>query len=397
MIRPMQDSETLSDSPSAELNAVPSACAVRYLYASHFRNYAELKVETETAPIVLFGENGAGKTNILEAVSLFMPGRGLRGAKLSEMDAHITPEGQSWNLFARIENGAGAFEVGTGRAIDSEVDKRLVRIDGKPAGSQERLSAVFSALWLTPAMGQLFLEGASERRRFLDRIVYGFDPEHASRISAYERVMADRNRLLRERRFDPYWLSALEGQLAEYAVAVAAARLEALSRIAQGAQQAHPAFPLPHAYAAGDVEAWLQEESARRVEERLKERLVASRGLDAESGRTSIGTHRTDLEVIHTGKGLPARQCSTGEQKILLLSLVLACARARALAAGSAPALLLDEVAAHLDSQRRQVLFDEIAALGAQAWLTGNDRAAFSALEGRARFLYVEHGSIQAI
>lgn len=377
--------------------AVRPACAIRSLTATRFRNYEELKLEAGHGPVVLYGENGAGKTNILEAVSLFMPGRGIRGARLAEMDGPSATAGQGWALFARIENAAGVFEVGTGRAADSEVDKRLVRIDGKPAASQERLGGLFAALWLTPAMGQLFIEGAAERRRFLDRMVYGFYPDHAGRVSAYERIMADRNRLLRERRFDPYWLGALESQLAEHAVAVAAARLDVLSRVAQSAAEANPAFPRPEAYAAGDVELWLAEESARAVEERLKEHWAAHRGADAETGRTAMGTHRTDLEVIHTGKGLAARQCSTGEQKILLLSLVLACARARALAAGSAPALLLDEVAAHLDETRRGVLFDEIAALQAQAWLTGNDRNAFSALEGRARFLYVEDGTIQAI
>jgi DNA replication and repair protein RecF len=227
-------------------------------------------------------------------------------------------------------------------------------------------------------------------------MVYGFDPEHASRVSAYERVMADRNRLLRERRFDPHWLSALECQLAEKAVAIAAARLHTLERVMQAAEMTDPAFPKPVATAQGEAEQWLARDAARVVEERMMERLAANRHQDAESGRTSIGTHRTDLEVIHTEKGLPARQCSTGEQKIVLLSLILACARARALAAGSAPALLLDEVAAHLDETRRHILFNEIAALNAQAWLTGNDRNAFSALEGRAQFLYVQGGSIQA-
>jgi DNA replication and repair protein RecF len=287
---------------------------------------------------------------------------------------------------ARVVTAEEARDVGTGRdlALDpgegNGRERRLVRVDGVPARSQQELGEVLSMVWLTPQMDGLFRDGAAGRRRFLDRLVYGFDPAHAGRVGAYEQNLRERARLLKAGRADPAWLDALEEGMARHGVAIAAARRELVARLGQACAAGIGAFPVAGLALAGEVEDWLAEGAALAAEDRLRARLAAGRGGDAETGGAAVGPHRSDLVVRHLGRDQAAELCSTGEQKALLISIVLAHARLIGLHRGAAPLLLLDEVAAHLDAARRRALFDEILALGVQAWMTGTDAEIFAPL-----------------
>ena len=367
-----------------------SGLAVLRLKLSDFRGYADTRIEVDRRSVVLTGSNGAGKTNILEALSMLAPGRGLRRARLSDLDRQ---GGGTWAIAARLQRGADEpVEVGTGRDPEGG-DKRVVRIDAKPVRGQTQLAGIGAIQWLTPQMDGLFLDGAGNRRRFLDRLVTGADPDHAGRLAAYDHAQRERLRLLREGRADPTWLDALEDTMARHGVAVAAARRERVHAL-DGATVGSGVFPQAALRLAGSVEAWLDEIPALEAEDRLKARLAQNRRLDGESGMTAEGPHRSDLEVIHVGRGQAARLCSTGEQKALLLSIQLANARLVKGHSGAAPLLLLDEVAAHLDETRRTALFEEIQVLGAQAWLTGTDAQLFRPLRGLGQFLRVADASI---
>lgn len=373
--------------------------SVTRLTLTDFRCYRTLRLECGTAPVVLTGPNGAGKTNVLEAISFLVPGRGLRRARSEDiawrpMDG--TPA-EAWAVAARIETPDGPHDVGTGRDGAQGRDRRQVRIDGQPARGQAALAEVLSAVWLTPQMDRLFIDGASARRRFLDRLVYGFDPAHAGRVASYEHASRERARLLREGSGDSTWLAALEDTMAERGVAVAASRRELVGRLAAKCAGS-PAGPFPGALlgVSGDVEGWLEEGPAIDAEDRLRASLAEGRNADAETGGAGTGPHRSDLSVRHAASGRPAADCSTGEQKALLIAIVLASARLQAEECGASPVLLLDEVAAHLDSRHREALFDEVAALGAQVWYTGTDRALFASLAGRARFFDVEAAAVAA-
>jgi len=349
---------------------------------------------------VLTGANGAGKTNLLEAISYLSPGRGLRRARLDEVTTHGADSG--WAVAAQVHDprGGSLTEIGTGTAgggtSDTAVERRVVRIDGAPARGPASLAEVFSVSWLTPQMDRLFQENTGGRRRFLDRLVYGFDTAHARRVSAYERALRERSRLLRSGEGAAKGLGALEETMAEYGVAVAAARREGVARLVQGLTQAPGAGAFPRAALGidGFLETQLDDLPAVEVEAVFREKLAASRPRDAETGGAAIGPHRSDLTVRHLENGLPAQQCSTGEQKALLIAIVLADARVKGVRAGAAPVLLLDEVVAHLDEERRGALFEEILGLGAQAWLTGTDRTMFAALEGEAQFYEVAKGRV---
>ncbi|HET8728288.1 MAG TPA: DNA replication/repair protein RecF [Alphaproteobacteria bacterium] len=378
--------------------------AVTRLTVSEFRSYAEARLETDARPVVLTGPNGAGKTNLLEAVSFLAPGRGLRRATLAEIRRRAAPPDAAWAVAARLETPQGEVAIGTG--TDGQVGdggaRRLIRIDGHPAPSQATLGEYVALVWLTPQMDRLFIEGAGNRRRFLDRLVFGFHPEHAAALTAYDQAMRDRSRLLRDerdsgRRADPAWLSALEETMAGNAVAIAAARVEVVGRLgAAGASGTLADGPFPQAVLdiEGTVEGWLREGPALAAEEALKARLIATRRLDGAIGGASEGPHRSDLLVRHRAKDMPAALCSTGEQKALLIGIVLANARLLAAERGAAPLLLLDEVAAHLDQRRRAALYEEILALKAQAWLTGTDRVLFAELGDRAHFVGIEDARI---
>lgn len=365
------------------------------LVVTDFRSYARAELHLDGRPVVLTGENGAGKTNLLEAVSLLSPGRGIRGVPYAEIARDVGAGG--WAVAATLETEDGAVRVGTGIEPGAETSRsRQVRVDGEQAGPSA-LAELVSMVWLTPAMDRLFVEGASERRRFLDRLVMGFDPAHGTRAGAYERALRERNRLLADEVFDDAWLSGLEGQMAEHGVAIAAARVETLARL-RGALDAAQEGPFPRAIVAieGTLEEAVGNEAAVDVEDAFRARLKEMRGRDAGAGRALDGPHRSDLLVRHAAKDREARLCSTGEQKALLIGMVLANARLLA-ARGRPPLLLLDEIAAHLDEERRAALFDEIVGLNLQAFMTGTDPSLFQSLGGRAQSLAVAAGEITQV
>lgn len=366
------------------------------LTLTDFRNYAGLRLDAGTALIALSGPNGAGKTNLLEAISLLAPGRGLRGAAYEEL-ARQDGAG-AWAIAAEVVTSAGGVSLGTGwsQQSDGTGQGRLVVIDGHVQKGSGALAQQMRVLWLTPAMDRLFAGPASERRRFLDRLVAAFDPEHSARVSVFEKLMRERNLLLEESRPDTAWLASLEAHMAEAAIAIAAARLmvvEALQCHIGEARETGP-FPWSELAVEGEIEGLLDAMPAVRAEDEYRTVLGDSRGADRGAGRTLRGPHRSDLAVTHGPKNKPAGQCSTGEQKALLIGLILAQARAVKGASVNAPVLLLDEVAAHLDRERRHGLFAALRALGCQAWLTGTDAELFAGLGRDATLFHVEDAKI---
>jgi DNA replication and repair protein RecF len=396
--------------PEAPLRESPAARAlwISRLSLSGFRNFREVELALEPRPLLLTGPNGAGKTNLLEAVSLLAPGRGLRRARLGDLARRApddqrgnAPEGagETWAVAATVETPDGPREIGTGRdpnrpgaGRQGARETRAVKLDGGFAASQQALGEAVRCVWLTPQMERLFEEAPAGRRRFLDRLVYGFDPAHSGRISAYETALRERARLLKAGNTDPAWLGALEATMAEKAVAIAAARRDTVGRLAGALAEAEGPFPGAELGLAGDAEAWLDELPAVEVEARLAERLAGDRRLDAEAGGARVGAHRTDLTVVHGRTGMPAGLCSTGEQKALLIAIVLAHARLVRLAAGFGPLLLLDEVAAHLDAAHRGALFERLLELGLQAWVTGTDPQPFEGLLPHAQRVGLRDG-----
>jgi DNA replication and repair protein RecF len=393
---------------------------VARLVVSDFRCYRRAVLEADARPVVLTGPNGAGKTNLLEALSFLAPGRGLRQAKLGEVDRRRAPAGETgaapgtaprpaeaarpWAVAARLAGPAGECDIGMGRdpaAEEGARERRLLRIDGAPQRGLTGLAERLAVLWLTPQMDGLFLESKSARRRFLDRLVLCFDPGHASRLNAYEQAAAERMRLLRgegpigkEAAAQPGWLDALEQQVAEQGVAIAAARLDLVARLGAVLAAADASFPRPALALQGEVEGWLAGMPALASEERMRARLAAGRALDAEAGRAHLGPHRSDLLVTFGAGGMPAADCSTGEQKALLIAILLGQARLMATERGRPPLLLLDEIAAHLDEGRRRALFGALLELGVQAWLTGTDPGFFTAFGERAQFFRVADARI---
>jgi DNA replication and repair protein RecF len=365
--------------------------AVRRLTLTDFRCYRFLRLDTECRPVVLTGANGAGKTNLLEALSFLAPGRGLRRATLSEVTRREVSAGGAWAVAAVLDGPAGRVEIGTGRQAGTE--RRAVRVDGQPAKAQT-LGSLTSALWLTPAMDRLFIEGAGGRRRFLDRLVLGQDHGHAGRAGAYEHAMRERTRLLRAGRADAGWLTALEDAMARHGVAVALARRQAADRLNRACAAQQGPFPAARLTLAGEVEGWLDTLDPATAEDRARAALLRARARDEAAGAATFGPHRTDVQVRHAPKDLPAGQCSTGEQKAVLVSIVLAQARVRTQASGTAPLMLLDEVVAHLDDTRRRALFDELAGLSAQSWMSGTDEQLFAGFEDRAQFFRVADASV---
>lgn len=382
---------------SGEGEAAPArpALHLRRLVVTDFRSYERTELALDGRPVVLAGANGAGKTNLLEAISLFTPGRGLRGAPYAEL-ARKTGAG-GWAAACTADGPMGESRLGTGiepgAGAGGEVRARLVRIDGETQSGSGALAHYMRQVWLTPAMDRLFVESAGGRRRFLDRLVMGFDPSHGTRVNAYERAMRERNRLLADGRMDNAWLTGLEEQMAEHGVAMAAARVETVARLKGAiAVTSEGAFPKADLSLDGFLEQKVAEGAAVDAEDELIARLKQGRLRDQAAGRTLEGPHRSDLLVRHAPKDMEAAACSTGEQKALLLGLVLANARLLARQIGAAPILLLDEVAAHLDAHRRAALFDEIVALGAQAFMTGTDKSLFESLGTRAQSFDVSEG-----
>jgi DNA replication and repair protein RecF len=370
-----------------------TATALTRLTLTDFRSYARADLALDGRSVFLVGPNGAGKTNLLEAVSFFTAGRGLRGSSLAEVGRRLPGEavGRAWAVAARVRADADETRLGTG-VEQAGASRRAVRIEGEavPPG---RLADHVRQVWLTPAQDRLFLEGAGERRRFFDRLVFAAEPRHAAHATAYEKAQRERMRLLVDGPPDPAWLDALEARLAEAGALMADARARTLGAL-QAEIDTRGARPFPQARLSltGEWEQMAGEGAdIAEVEARLAEALRRARERDAAAGRALTGPHRGDLAVLHAEKDRPAAECSTGEQKALILNLVLAQAARLARAPGApSPVLLLDEVAAHLDRRRRAALFDEITALGLQAFLTGTDEHLFEDLKGRAQGVRVD-------
>ncbi|MEJ1157460.1 DNA replication/repair protein RecF [Prosthecomicrobium sp. N25] len=375
----------------------PARVALTGLRLTDFRNYATLALDLDGRHVVLAGENGAGKTNLMEAVSLLSPGRGFRRATQAEMARAGGPGG--FAVAATLEGPDGEVRIGTGvTEPDEDGAARKVRIDGEPARSAEAMLDHVRVLWLTPASDGLFTGPASDRRRFLDRLVLALDPGHGSRVSAFERAMRGRNRLLEEEAWDVAWIGAVEAQMAELGAAIAAARVETVSCLAglvAATREETAAFPHAELALEGELEALAAAGGpAGVVEDRYREILAAGRARDRASGRTLDGPHRADLRVQHGPKAMPAELSSTGEQKALLIGLVLAHARLVGATLGRAPVILLDEIAAHLDQRRRAALFEVLDRLGGQCWMTGTDLSVFAPLGERAEAFEVEAGRL---
>jgi DNA replication and repair protein RecF len=370
---------------------------VRRLTLNNFRNYHAASLETGAKTVVLVGPNGAGKTNLIEAISFFAPGRGLRRANLDEV-AFSEGDG-SWAVAAEIEGALGLATLGTGieRPLeDGATVLRKCRIDREPVGSAAAFADHLRVVWLVPAMDTLFVGAPSERRRFLDRLALAVDAEHGSRVNALERSLRSRNRLLEEARPDTHWLDAVEHETAELAVAVAGQRVETVSRL-DGvlASRRASAFPPAEIALDGWMEKLIPEHPAIEIEERYRAVLRDNRARDAAAGRTSDGPHLTDLKVTYAHKGIAAVDASTGEQKALLIGLVLAHGRLIAEMTGFAPILLLDEIVAHLDPARRAALHVELAQLGGQVWMTGADPALFAEVGDDAMIIDVASGRLE--
>ena len=361
-----------------------------------FRTYAALDLALARPLVALAGENGAGKTNLLEALSLLAPGRGLRRAELAAM-ARVGGGG-GFALSATVDAGFGEHRLGTGFGRDEvEARGRLCRIDAVAVSSAAAFAEHVRLVWLTPDLDALFRGPAGERRRFLDRLVLAVDAEHATRVAALERALRSRNRILEERPEDALWLDAVEREVAELGIAVAAARRETVARLSElilATQDEASPFPFARLALEGELDELLAVLAAVDAEDRYRAALRDGRARDRAAGRTLMGPQASDLVVRHGPKDIPATAASTGEQKALLIGLVLAHARLVAAMSGIAPLVLLDEVAAHLDPRRRAALFQTVEALGAQVWITGADPALFSELAGRADLFRVTPGRV---
>jgi len=377
------------------------------LCLTQFRSYQTLELALDERPVILTGPNGAGKTNLLEAVSMLSPGRGLRGADLKAL---ATTSGTTdliavapflWTVLADLSVAGEAHRIGTGAELNANGNcRRQLKVDGESCETISTLGRFLRLVWLTPTHDRLFVDGKSERRRFLDRLVLSHDPEHASRVNAYERAQRERQKLLKDGHRDAGWFEALESAMAEHGVAIAAARVELVDRLRQTIAARSPSpFPKAALKLDGRIEAGFCEgQSATDLEDAFVLELARGRQRDAEAGRALNGPHRTDLVARHIEKDMPAHLCSTGEQKALLIGIFLANAELlRQQEMSAAPLLLLDEVAAHLDDARRQALFDEICTLGCQTWMTGTDQSLFESMGARAQNFVVEDSRVRRI
>ena len=392
-------------SPS-EMGVVPARdqVSVERLTLTNFRSYQTLRVEVDARPVVLTGPNGAGKTNVLEALSFFAPGRGLRGAKLDEVGFATTMHteggsvGKPWAVAAKLSTTGGAVDVGTGISLASDA-RRAVHINGELVRSATALLEHLGIVWLTPAMDRLFADGPGARRRFIDRLVTTLDSAHTGRTAAYDQAYRQRLRLIRDGDGDEPWFAALEDTMARHGVALAAARNDFVTRLNRELTVERSRFPVAHIALVGTIDQWLEDMPAVDAEDAVRRSLSDERNGVQDAG---AGPHRSDIAVEmiapgHASHGQSAALCSTGEQKALLISLTLAHARLQKEQKGHVPVLLLDEIVAHLDPDRRAALFDEILKLGTQAWMTGTDAALFHNLDSAAQFLTVKNGMLASM
>ncbi|WP_159709479.1 DNA replication/repair protein RecF [Geminicoccus flavidas] len=375
---------------AADAFSHPPACAARRLQLTGFRNLADRRLDLPSGPVVLYGDNGAGKTNLLEAVSMLAPGRGLRRARATEQACSSGAGG--WAIHAHMEGPDGPHTIATG--LEPGQERRRFRLDGRDVAAREELPGIVGVIWLTPAEDRLFQDPPAERRRFLDRLIATDDPAYAGLTARYERRLRERSAVLRSGRPDAVWLDALEAGLAADAVAIAAVRAERVQSLDRVVAAAGGPFPAVRLALAGELEALLEDRPALDVEEAVAARLQVSRDVDREAGGASIGPHRSDLVAIDAETGTAAARCSTGRQKALLVAIVLGEIARKRRAGSLVPILLLDEATAHLDEPRRQALFDRITALPGQTWLTGTDHAPFAPLRDQAAFLHLHQGDL---
>lgn len=347
--------------------------AIKELVLSHFRSHKHVALGLDSRPLALFGPNGAGKTNLIEAISLLSPGRGLRRATADDLTRR--PEALGWKISANLQTLKQTHEIETWAEAGAA---RQLRIDGK-AAPQVALGRVARVLWLVPAMDRLWIEGAEGRRRFLDRATLSFEPSHADAVLAYEKAMRERNRLLKDMVRDAHWYTVLEAQMADAGALIQANRAHTIAALTNAQEAAITAFPT----------AALTLTSPDPIPDDMRALLSNNRSRDMAAGRTLVGPHRADLQAVFSDKGVDAKDCSTGEQKAILISLILANCRALSDELGAPPILLLDEVAAHLDATRRAALYDEICNLGAQAFMTGTGPELFAELGARAQYAEV--------
>jgi DNA replication and repair protein RecF len=372
---------------------------IRRLVLDAFRNYQSASLSCEEAPVVLVGENGAGKTNVLEAVSLLSPGRGLRRAGLGDLHNTHIPAAHPWSLFFDLHGKAGETAIGIGRDPEAEAgtERRTLRIDGKTHRGQTALTEHVNVLWLTPEMDRLLAESASERRRFMDRMTYALDPAHLARLTRYEDAMRQRLRLLRDGITDAAWLSALEDTMAREGIAVAAGRRIWLEQITHHLMDEPRPFPRLSLMVEGHAENMLGTEAASDAEEQMRASLRDYRPQDMAAGITHLGPHRSDLKVHHLDKDMPAFLCSTGEQKALLISLTLSQTRLLRQLHHASPLVLLDDITAHLDESRRMALCQHLLELETQAWLTGTDKDFFMGFDKKAQLVCVKEGGFHPL
>lgn len=388
---------------------------VTRLTLTDFRNYQFLRINADLGPIVITGENGSGKTNILEAISFLTPGRGLRGARLADIKRivpHITEDEYTpteiaplnWAVSAEVQNGDDIIEIGTAvektsREIEDEdgqrsFERRIVKIDGNKISSQAELGKYISAIWLTPQMDRLFRGGSQPRRSFLDRLVFAFDTEHAKRTANFEHLYKQWYKLLKEGKTDPHWLASLEENMAGLGVAIAAARREQIARLNTFiANEPDDIFPSVRLELDGLVERWLDTMPAVEAEDAYARKLASQRRNVMYNDNVD-GVNRTDFKVFYRKKGMPAELCSTGEQKSLLISIILAQSKCQTLHKGFAPVLLLDEIVAHLDDLKREALLEKIRELNVQAWITSTNPDLFASLKNEAQFYEIQNNRV---
>ena len=373
----------------------PRPLSVEKISLFYFRNYETLRLLVNETPVILTGTNGSGKTNLLEAISLLVPGRGLRKASLNDLQNRSGAD--PWGVAVELRTEFSQLRIGTGRdpQQDNEIDRRLVHIDGRNVRGQNALANHVAMAWITPEMDRILAEGASARRKLLDRLSYSFDPSHSGRISRYEKAMRERLRLLREGNADTFWLKSLEDEMAQSGVAIAATRRHMIRQLRTAIDKTGTAFPRADIYLKGFVEEALEDQPALLVEDTLRTALLRTRPDDTQSGTCSIGPHRSDLRVHHIAKNCPAELCSTGEQKALLIAIMIAYVRTLTISRKMTPLLLLDDIIAHLDDFRREALFEEIRDLGVQAWFTGTDQEPFKPLIPFAQHFIIDQGRWQ--
>lgn len=361
-----------------------SLVSIKKLTLTNFRNHEYLKINVDERPVIITGENGVGKTNILEAISFLAPGRGLKNAKICE----VAKDGiHNWGVSATIKNDNFETNIGTGKNPKISAKNRIIRINDEQVKSQACLADVLSLIWLTPQMDGIFIGSSSDRRKFLDRMIYSFDPEHASRVFSYEHAMRERAKLLQSSG-DIHWINILEQKMAENSVAIADARIQITELIADYIEKSTTSFTKPYITAQGYTEDSLNSGMAAiDVEEKIKCDLKDLRMKDKFSGRTNCGCHKADLVAHHFGKNTPAAQCSTGEQKAMLLSIIIAKSKAKSKWKNQVPIILLDEVVSHLDELKKNELLQELMNLKAQIWITGVDKKIFSFLDSNANFI----------